>query len=143
MWLIYAISAAILWGLNYSLSEKLLQKISVFYLLFFQAAAGTLVYFIIISFQGNLKTQIATLSKTGNLKLIVGAVATYLAANILICISIQSKNATLAGIIELAYPIFTILFTWLLFNQIHANWSVIAGGLCIALGVTLISLFNY
>jgi drug/metabolite transporter (DMT)-like permease len=143
MWLIYAISAAILWGLNYSLTEKILKSISFFTLLFAQAAIGTLVYLIIVLFKGDFKTEITHLSKTGNVKLLAIAIATYIVANIFISISIQSKNATLAGIIELAYPIFTVLFTWLLFKQVHVNWSVIAGGLCIGIGVFLISLFNY
>lgn len=60
-------------------------------------------------------------------------------ANLFIVYSIQVKDATAAGIVELIYPLFTILFTWLLFRENHITAPVILGGGLIFAGVLLIS----
>jgi len=56
-------------------------------------------------------------------------------ANVAIVLSIQSKNATTAGLIELSYPLFTILFTWVLFHEHHLNMATVIGSILISLGV--------
>jgi drug/metabolite transporter (DMT)-like permease len=56
----------------------------------------------------------------------------------LIYLSINNKNATLASLIEITYPVFVILFAYILFRQIHVNLSVLFGGLMILLGAGLI-----
>ena len=143
MWLVFAISAAVIWGLNYSLDEKILQnKVSPYILLLIQATVAVIVYTIIIG-SANLKHDVLLLIKNKtNLWLLAGSATCFVAANILICLSIQGKNATIAGLIELAYPIFTIFFTYIIFKQLHLNWGVITGGILIFLGVLLISIVN-
>jgi len=142
MWLVYAISAAILWGLSYSLSEKILNSdISPITLLASQMLFGA-VLFSSIGYATQLKADIATLE--GNKYLLWLLLAELLIANIgnyFISLSIQAKNATLAGLIELCYPIFTVLFTYLLFKQNHFNMAVLIGGSLIFSGVLVISYF--
>jgi len=71
---------------------------------------------------------------------VIAALVTGVAANYLISRSIQASNATLAGLIELAYPVFTVAFTWLLFGHNHLTPAVAFGGLLIMAGAAVIGL---
>ena len=56
--------------------------------------------------------------------------------------AISDKNATLASLIEISYPVFVALFAWLLFRQVHLNASVLVGALLVFAGVAVIVLNN-
>ncbi|MCW8407712.1 DMT family transporter [Legionella sp. PATHC035] len=140
MWFTFAIFAAILWGFNYALAEKILNSISPITLLALEMTIGA-VLFTCISFFTTMKRDVALLTTdSGLLLLTVAEIAIVLVASYFIATSISLKNATIAGIVELTYPIFTIIFTWFLFNQVHVNLSVIIGGLFIFIGILVISL---
>lgn len=140
MWFTFAIFAAILWGFNYALAERILNSISPVSLLALEMIIGAIV-FTGISFFTTMKRDVELLTTdTGLLLITVAEIAIVLIASYFIAASINLKNATIAGIIELTYPIFTILFTWFFFNQVHVNFSVIIGGLLIFIGVLVISL---
>lgn len=143
MWLIYAIAASMIWGLDYSLGEKIFRsKISPYSLLALQTLFG-LIVFSVTSYCTRLKTDwgIITADRT-TMWYVLAAVITFNLGNLLIFLSIQTKNATLAGLIELCYPIFTVLFSLLLFKVNHLTPSVIIGGLLIFVGVFVIGHFN-
>ncbi|WP_454782185.1 DMT family transporter [Legionella sp. WA2022007384] len=138
MWFTFAIFAAILWGFNYALAEKILNSISPITLLALEMTIGAIL-FTGISFFTTMKRDIQILTTDSSLLLLTGAeIAIVLIASYFIATSITLKNATIAGIVELTYPIFTIIFTWFLFNQVHVNFSVILGGLLIFIGVLVI-----
>lgn len=143
MWLIYAISASIIWGLDYALGEKIFKsKISPVSLLVFQLFFG-LILFLIIGARAQLKTDLAILtSDFKTLWLVIVALLTFNFGNLLIFLSIQSKNATVAGLIELCYPIFTVFFSWILFRENHLSASVAVGGALIFLGVFIIGYYS-
>ncbi len=67
---------------------------------------------------------------------------TSLAGAVLLFLAIGDKNATLASLIEISYPVFVVLFAWLLFREAHLNVSVLAGAALVFAGVTLIILNN-
>ena len=139
MWIIYALLASILWGLNYSLSERILNSISPVSLLALEMAAGGIFFSIIASFT-NFKQDWKSLLTEPNLFWItlLEVVVVILASFFIVC-SVRAKNATAAGIIELIYPLFIIFFSWVLFRENHVNASVISGGIFIFIGVLLIS----
>lgn len=139
MWLTFAILAAVLWGLNYTIAERLLQSISPVTLLAFEMVVGSII-FIIAAYFTNLKSDTTTLiTHRATLVLTIIEIITVVMANLFIVYSIRYKNATVAGMVELTYPLFTILFTWLLFRENHVNFPVALGSLFIILGVVLIS----
>jgi drug/metabolite transporter (DMT)-like permease len=143
MWLIFAITASMIWGLDYALGEKIFRsKISPYSLLALQMLFGATV-FLGISYFTRLKTDwaIITADRTTLLYVLV-AIVTFNLGNLLIFLSIQAKNATLAGLIELCYPIFTVLFTLLLFKVNHVTPSVVIGGLLIFVGVFVVGHFS-
>lgn len=139
MWIIYALLAAILWGLNYSLSERILNSISPVTLLALEMTTGGILFAIVANFT-SLKQDWKTLMVEPNLFWItLLEVIVVIIASFCIVVSVHAKNATAAGIIELIYPLFIILFSWLLFGENHVNTSVIVGGILIFIGVLLIS----
>ncbi|PWY56719.1 EamA family transporter [Legionella qingyii] len=138
MWFTFAILAAILWGFNYALAEKILNSISPITLLALEMIIGAIL-FSGISFFTTMKKDLQLLTTdSGLLLLTITEIAIVLIASYFIATSINLKNATIAGIVELTYPLFTIIFTWFLFNQIHVNFSVIIGGLLIFIGALVI-----
>jgi drug/metabolite transporter (DMT)-like permease len=139
MWLIFAILAAVFWGLNYTLAEKILESISPFTLLALEMLVGGLLFFV-ASYFTSLKPDLMLLIKQPDLlRLTLIEIVTVSVAAYFIVASIQGKNATVAGIIELIYPIFIILFTWLIFHENHINFPVMIGGGLIVAGVVVIS----
>ena len=62
----------------------------------------------------------------------------YVGGAFLIFLAIAEKNATLANLVEISYPIFTFLFAWLLFREVQISWQAALGGLLIFSGIGLI-----
>jgi drug/metabolite transporter (DMT)-like permease len=143
MWIFYALSAAVAWGIAYALIEKLFQNgISPYTLLAFDVIVGASIY-VPLAYHNHLKTDLFLLRKNPSNLWLLSAIAIITGlSNIFICLSIQGKNATMASIIELTYPIFTALFSWLLFKQMHFNGYVITGALLIIAGASFISYFS-
>ena len=140
MWFIYAMTAAILWGVNYSLAEKIGERISLISLLAMEMLLGAVLVGIYAYFT-TLKTDLATLwVNPAVMRLTVIEIVIVMLANVAIVLSIQSKNATTAGLIELSYPLFTIVFTWVLFHEHHLNLMTVIGSMLIAFGVVCVSL---
>lgn len=140
MWLIFAITAALLWGLNYTLTEKILRSISPSTLLACEMLLGAVIFSLISYFTTYKKDLEVLLSQPHVLWLTILEIVVVLLASFFIVYSVQIKNATLAGIVELIYPLFIIFFTWFLFGENHVDSSVIIGGIFIFIGVLMISI---
>ena len=140
-WYISALGAALIWGIHYPLIDHALKKISVFSVLLL-----TVIPVILITpfFSETISTDykiFKTLATTD--KLTISAIGlTSLLASILLFISIGSKNATLASLIEITYPVFVALFSFFLFKHMHVNSSVIVGGLLVISGAGIIIINN-
>jgi drug/metabolite transporter (DMT)-like permease len=63
---------------------------------------------------------------------------TIVSGTFLVLMSISEKNATLTGLVEITYPIFTFIFAWIFLKEVQVNWESAIGGLLIFLGITLI-----
>ena len=143
MWALYAIIAAILWGVDYALTEKALQIIRFPMLLSIELFFGFLTMLGIAIFSGSYKTDLAGLfSSNRAMFLVVAIVIAFNIANMFIVLSIGSKNATLSGLIEISYPLFIALFSWLFFRENNLSVGAILGGICILAGVSLIYFSN-
>lgn len=140
-WFYYALGTAILWGVGYSLTEKVLHNgVSSSFFLVSLCCASVPVYFMMSLYEGTAKESIHSLS-SGNVWVLVafvGAIVAYIFGNIFIMHAISLKNATYANLIEISYPLFTILFTYIFFKNFHLNWSTLAGGVLIFCGALLI-----
>ena len=138
MWLLFALLAALLWGINYTLTEKILRYISPMTLLALEMLAGAAMFCSIAYFTSWQKDKLTLSSNPQIVWLTLIEIGVVLFASFFIVVSINGKNATVAGIIEIIYPLFIILFSWLFFGENHVSLSVLIGGTLIFAGVLII-----
>jgi len=129
MWVIFALSASLFWGLTYVLDEKIYEKVSVITSLAITSFFAFIVLFIVSYFTGNLKTDVQQIiTNKGLFILVIAGTVTLIIAELFIGFSISSKNATLAGLIEISYPIFIAITAYVLYKENQLNLSTIIGG---------------
>src|SRR3989344_6532225 len=117
MWLIFAASASALWGLSYALSEQIYKYASIYTTLAVDTLIISVAFFIAAWYKGVLKSDITVITTSPKVAtLFVAGVIVFAFAELFIALSITSKNATLAGLIEISYPLFIALFAYLLFR---------------------------
>lgn len=143
MWLVYAISASMVWGLSYVIAERIFQhKASPLTIVGIEMFVGSLIL-LCVSWFNKLTTDLKDIAADSSLWfLLICGTITSVGGNLLIAASIKEKNAVLAGLVEISYPLFVALFAYLLFGVNHINTSVVIGGLLIMLGVVLIYIGN-
>jgi drug/metabolite transporter (DMT)-like permease len=142
MWIVYALAAAIIWGISYAASGRVIER-GITPLVFFflytlfgaGAAAGALV---LTEKSGSLFSEVRALG--ADWVWLVVAIVSSAAGGLLIYMAIGEKNATLASLIEISYPFFVAVFAWLFFRETQFNWSTIVGGLLILGGVGVVFL---
>lgn len=143
MWLAYALGASVVWGLMYVLSEQLYKAVSVPTVLAIQMVAAAIATVGIALLTGGFREDISTmLSSRFLLWLMFASIVGWIAAEFLIAFSIVEKNASLAGLIEISYPLFIVLFSFLLFQQTHLTLATSIGALLIFIGVGIIFFYG-
>ncbi|MES2930819.1 MAG: DMT family transporter [Patescibacteria group bacterium] len=137
---IYAAGAAITWGLVYAIDGKILSTTSPLALLFVNSVVTTV---IMLPFAFSDYESIRTLisSGKGNLGLVASAIILATAGNFFIFSAIKSMDASSASIIEIAYPFFVILFSFILYKTVP-TLSFFIGGIFIFIGAAIIIYFN-
>ncbi len=143
MWFLYALLASVFWGMNYSLYEHVMRKLSL------GAVFGGMAAFNLILATGfyladNKLRQDGVLLRTdpSTLKLFSAMLVVGSLASVLIVMSIRGRNATMAAMIEIAYPLFTALFAWLFFRETQANMGTLVGAMLILSGVSCIYFYG-
>jgi drug/metabolite transporter (DMT)-like permease len=135
----YARAAAIIWGISYAASGRVIGR-GITPLVFFflytlfgaAAAAGAL------TLTGKTGTLLAEVRGLGTDWIwLVVAVVSSAAGGLLIYMAIGEKNATLASLIEISYPFFVAVFAWLFFRETQFNWPTILGGILTLGGVAV------
>jgi drug/metabolite transporter (DMT)-like permease len=140
MWFIYSATAAAIWGIVYVLFEQIIRRVSVASYLGIALLGEALLLLAYAHSQGNLAKDIATFADSRRLTvflLTIIVVATI--GNALIVSAVAMKNASFVSAIEITYPMFVVLFAWLLFRQ-PVSLSMAIGGLLILAGSITISL---
>ncbi|MEK7538276.1 MAG: DMT family transporter [Patescibacteria group bacterium] len=127
--LFYAIGAAVVWGLVYTIDQKILSEVSPLMLLFINSIV-TVVILLPFVFFTNTKT-VFEVGKMG-LLLILGASLLAALANFFIFSSIKSLNASTASIIEVSYPFFVVLFSFIIFRAVPNIYFFLGGALIFA-----------
>lgn len=140
-WFVSAVGAAVIWGVHYPLLDHALKRLSLFTVLFLTVLPMLLAapfYYPQLSADAGSLTRM----NWGERVPILLIPLTSFAGAVLLFLAISDKNATLASLIEISYPVFVVFFAWLLFRQVHLNASVIAGAALVFAGVALIILNN-
>lgn len=140
-WYASAIGAALVWGIHYPLLDHALKRLSLFTVLFLTVLPMLLAapfYYSLLATDAGVFARLGWVERLPILLIPF----TSLAGAVLLFLAISDKNATLASLIEISYPVFVVFFAWLLFRQVHLNASVLAGSALVFAGVALIILNN-
>ena len=140
-WYLTAIGAALVWGIHYPLIDNALKRVSLVTVLLLTAVPVLAVtpffarrlledYRLVLAMNWPERAPVLAIAGTS------------LLASVLLFLSIGSKNATLASLIEISYPIFVAVFAFALFRDVHVNGSVLLGGALVMAGVGIIILNN-
>lgn len=135
--ILYALMASILWGFDYAISGKLFEKVSIYTSLLFQFITGTIL--MLILGYSEIKSDLSLFGNNKTTWLFGFTCLVFNLAMVFIASSIKESNATLAGLIEISYPIFIILCSYFIFGDNHITPSIIVGGILIFSGVVIIS----
>lgn len=139
MWFILAIGASLFWGLSYVSSEQLYKKVSVLTGFGLTSLFAAIFVLTLSWLNGSLEKDFAQISSSKTVfGWLVAAILTTFLAELCIGFSITTKNATLASLIEISYPLFIVLFGWILLRYNYLNTYSVAGGICIMIGVLLV-----
>ena len=136
-WYIAALGAALVWGMHYPLIDFAMKRISVYSVLLLSVLPVFLVMPLFMRQLGEDVVTVVQLPVAERLLVLVVGITSTLGA-MFVYLAIDSKNATLASLIEISYPIFVVLFAWLFFRQSHLNASVIIGGLMVLVGAGIV-----
>ena len=136
-WYFAALGAALVWGMHYPLMGYVLKKLSLVSAL---VLAGLPVLVVGLVGHKTLAQDMAVIkSMTWSERLPIMAIPlTSLLATVLLYHAINSKNATLASLLKISYPVFVVFFAYLFFREWHINNSVLIGAVFIFSGVALI-----
>ena len=139
-WYITALGAAVVWGIHYPLVDHALKRVSLTGVLLLTAIPILILPLVTRSVVADVVTLRAM--DWSERWPILALSLTSLAGSVLLYLSISGKNATLASLIEITYPVFVALFAYLLFRQMHLNASVMIGAGLVFAGVAVIILGN-
>jgi drug/metabolite transporter (DMT)-like permease len=140
-WYVAALGAALVWGLHYPLIEQALQRVSLPAVLLLTALPMVLVAPFFARELGADWQTLAALPWRERLPILAVAL-TSLVATVLLFFAIDSKNATLASLIEISYPVFVAAFAFLLFRQEPLNTGALIGAALVFAGVAVIVATN-
>lgn len=140
---VLAFLAAALWGLTYTLDEKVLEEYPPVKVYFLHCFVGLFISGAVwMATGGKLAELYPASSGTANRKILVASMLIGCLAGLAIVTSIVRLGASLAAILEISYPIFVLAFSWALFGK-TTNWSVVLGGGLIFLGSAVIILAGH
>ncbi len=142
LWFFCALGTAVMWGFGYALSEKIMKDS--FHPLFLMVVTGFLYFTLSLGvayFTNNLKSGFQAIESNPNS--IFGVLLVSLSVVIgsfLILYAISLKNATTVNLIEITYPIFTLIFAYIIMKEVQITPSILLGGLLIFTGIGIIYL---
>jgi drug/metabolite transporter (DMT)-like permease len=144
MWIVYALAASIICGVSYAASGRVIERgMDPLTFFFYYAAFGAFVGALALAATGRSGGLVADLRILGpDWIWFAVALVSSAAGTLLIYMAISQKNATLASLIEISYPLFVALFTWIFFRQAQLNPMTAVGAAMILGGVGIVFLAN-
>ncbi len=138
-WYIAALGAALVWGLHYPLIEHALRRVSLVTVLLLTALPVVLLALV---FHRAVAADVRTLADMSwaTRGPILALALTSLIGSVLLFLAIGSRNATLASLLEITYPLFVAFFSWFVFREMQFDFQILFGALLIFAGAGLIIL---
>ena len=137
-WIAAALISSILWGLNYALGERLMKTLNISTLVLLYSFSNFLFAIVYNLYTKKIFSDIKVihLNIAG---ILLGFVFSGIFANLLTYFATKEKNASLAGLIEICYPVFTAIIAYLLFGEKQLSSSSMIGAVFIFTGIILIA----
>jgi drug/metabolite transporter (DMT)-like permease len=140
MWFTYAVAASALWGLEYALMGRLFDgRISPLFLLSIQMLFGALILCTVCVVSGTFAAEAGVAVKSPEImRLVFFSILVFTLGSYMIATSIQGGNALVAGLVEISYPLFILVFTLALGWAEPIGARALIGGLLIVAGAAII-----
>ena len=142
LWFFCALGTAVMWGFGYALSEKVMKDS--FHPLFIMVVTGFLyltLSLVVAYFTNNLKSGFQTIANNPTSLISVSLVSlSVVVGSFLILYAISLKNATMVNLIEITYPVFTLIFAYIIMKEVQITPATLIGGLLIFTGIGIIYL---
>ena len=136
-WYVAALAAAVTWGIYYPLVDMALKRISLFSVILLSMIPVFLAMPLFIKTISNDIETVKTLPASEQWVIAsLGLIGLF--GEVMVYLAITGKNATLASLIEMTYPVFVVLFAYVFYRHMHVTASVFVGGLMILVGAGLI-----
>lgn len=136
-WYVAALAAAVVWGLHYPLVAHALRHLSAVGVLLLTILGIAAMALINLKAVGNDFAALRGMDARGR-TLVMLLPLTSLLGSWLLYVSIGQKNATLASLIEISYPVFVALFAYVLFRETTLDALTLIGAAMVFAGVGLI-----
>ena len=137
--MIYALGAALTWGVVYTVDQRILAELSPLTLLFAQSIVTVIVLAPFVFFEHDAFRTIGSISRPTFAFMGVSLLLT-LIANLLILYAIQAMDAATASMLEITYPLFVVLAALVLFGTFPNVYVLLGGGLILA-GAMIVTYF--
>ena len=140
-WTLTAFSAAALWGLNYLAMEQTLKNTepAQLILLTYGATFVCVSFFLLLGLPES--ADVADKLRHTGPGWLAAAILTHCLAVMCIVSSIKKASSHLAAIVEVSYPVFTVLFAYILLDRTDIGLEYFIGGGMIMAGVMVIGYF--
>ena len=140
LWFWYALSASVLWGISYVMNQYILKHFTIIQVLFFESMFIILCFLPYLAYTGQFKDMVIKLQNGKLLGMLLAGSIIYVVAVGCIFKSITASNASLAAVVEAAYPIFTMFFAYLLLGEIQFTLMTLVGTGFIITGLIIINI---
>ncbi len=127
MWVVVALLTAVAWGLYYVSIGQVLKTTDKTVFICLVSVINAPIYFFLASRQPNHTIEFN--------KWLVIAILSSIIGNFLTFWAVELKSATHAAFIEVSYPVWCVLFCYLLLGEVHLTWKSLVGGLIILIGI--------
>ncbi len=137
----FALGAAVTWGLLYAIQQHLLGKVSPLTLLTLETILmAVLISPVVVVKYSSIRTIfVSDMTTFFAICLVVGLTVL---ANFFILTAINQLNASVASLFEIIYPLFVVLFSFLLFGQTISFFTLLGGGLML-MGAYIVVRFGH
>lgn len=144
-WFFAALCVAIAWGAVYAMTGRLLETFSAYSILVFYSVCTLIVFVPLWIYRGAVQKDwyaFADATLRVQTTFILAGVLTVI-ASYLLYEAIAEKNATLASMVEITYPIFTIFFAFLLYKEVALTALGFMGVCIVFIGLYLVLIGSY
>lgn len=137
--LMLPIFAAILWGLNYLFAEKVLEQVNPATFWLTSGLVQLVIAVFVVAF-GSESFDVRPLVQPKFFWLFVATILAGVAAEFCTVYAVAGNGAAYAAFGELSYPLFIVLFGYLIYGQTGLTLVQMLGGTAVVVGAMLLTL---